>query len=81
MLFLEKKNVYPLKIATKATKKGCPVKICMVRVTMARPRVNSRSNCSDAYLDPLTNIPTKYEHTTPKIFEGLMWVPAYVQNH
>ena len=46
-------------------------KILWVKVTMARSKVKSRSHHDDAHLQPLTNVPTKYQLPTPYSFRHI----------
>ena len=49
----------------------CPDKILKVKVTKAKSKVNSRSHHNLAHLQPPTNIPTKYQISTPYSFRDI----------
>ena len=43
-------------------------------VTTTRSKVESRSHHDVAHLQPLTNVPTKYQHPTPYGFRDIAWI-------
>ena len=44
---------------------------------MTRSKVKSRSHHDVAHLQPLTNIPTKYQLPTPYRFRDIAWIRFY----
>ena len=47
-------------------------KILKVKVTTARSKVKLRSHNDIAYLQPLTNVHTKYQHSIPYRFSDIV---------
>ena len=60
-------NQFPYKVSTSYTlrfQRYSPDKILKVKVTTTRSKVKSRSDHDAANLQPLTNVPTKYQLPT-----------------
>ena len=54
-----------------------PDKIFKLKVTLARSKVKSRSHHDVAHLQPLTNVPTKYQLPTPYSFQDIVRTRLY----
>ena len=52
-------------------------KILQVKVTATRSKVKSRSHHDAAHLQPLTNLPTKHQLSTPYSFRDIAWTRFY----
>ena len=73
-------NQCPYQVSTSYTlrfPRYSPDKIFKLKVTTARSKVKSRSDHDVAYLQPLTNVPTKYQLPTPYGFRDIARIRFY----
>ena len=67
-------NQCPYQVSTSYTlwfPRHNPDKIFKLKVTMAKPKIKSRSHNDIAHLHPLTNVPTRYQLPTPHSFPDI----------